>query len=379
MTTVPIEAPSGVPFAILSRPQRRFTSQQTVSNLSAGGSFAVTQLSATGWVRRVSLLFTQSVTVASAGAVVAGDGPWNLISAISLSDATGQPIVQPISGYNLYLVNKYMPSAPPKNGPWPFKNPHLGPEFAFAATATTGTAVFRLDIEFEIDEQTGYGSIPNLDSNASLQLRVDFAPYTNAFSGVTPSAASLSMRVTQEYWAPVGDSIGGVATRSAPPGAGDYLETRYETQTVTASAENLISLTNKGGLIRGVILASRAAGARTAFTAGANVGFLLDNQDINSGITLEDHNNQFRQKSGYFGADLTTSYAPLGAGVMAGIDRGVVVMNWDYLSGGRDSWLNTRAGSQLQARITPGAAATQLEVITVLAQAKELASFYDAA
>ncbi len=156
------------------------------------------------------------------------------------------------------------------------------------------------------------------------------------------------------------------------------METRYETQTVSAAAENLVQLTNRGGLVRGIILVSRAAGVRTALTAGANVGILLDNQPINEGIKLEDHYDQYRRKSGYFGADLTTSYAPLSAGVMSGLDRGVLCQNWDYLSGGRDSWLSTRAGSLFQVKITPGASATTLEVITVLAQVKEPGDFFDA-
>jgi len=369
----------GIPFTVASRPQKRFANTQTVSNLAGGGSFQVVQLAATGWVRRVSLLFTQTVTSASAGAVVAGDGPWNLITGITLTDATGQPVMQPITGYQLYLVNKFLPGGSvATNNPRPWENPHYGPEFDFSSTATAGTATFRLDINFEQDFKTGYGCIPNLDSNASLQLKVDYAISTVAFTGTTTSAASLTMRTEQEYWAPVGGSIAGAAVAQAPPGAGDYLETRYETQTVSASSENLVNLTNRGGLIKGVILVSRAAGVRTAITAASNLGILLDNQPINEGVPIESHNNQVRHMLGYFGDDLTTTYAPPTAGVAVGLDRGVVAMNFDGLSGGRDSWLNTRAGSLFQFKVTPGASATTLEIITQLAQVKDAAAFYNA-
>lgn len=370
---------AGIPFTVASRPQKRYSNVQTVSNLSAGGSFQVVQLAATGWVRRVSLFFTQTVTSASAGAVVAGDGPFNLISGITLTDATGQPVMQPISGYNLYLVNKWLPAGGIyTNNPRAYSNPVLSPEYAFASTATTGTATFRLDIDFEQDFRTGYGCIPNLDSNASLQLKVDYAVHTVAFTGTTTSAASLSMRVSQEYWAPVAGSLAGAAVEQAPPGAGDYVETRYETQTVSASAENLVTLTNRGGLVKGILLVSRAAGTRTAITAASNLGILLDNQPINEGIPIEEHYDQHRRMFGFYGADATTSYAPLSAGVMAGADRGVVPIIFDGLSGGRDSWLNTRAGSLLQVKVTPGASATSLEVVTQLAQVKDAAAFYNA-
>lgn len=367
-----------LPFPIASRDQNRYANVQAVSNLASSGSFQVVQLAASGWVRRIEMLFTQTATFASGGAVVAGDGPWNLIRAVTLTDATGQPVVQPISGYNLYIINKLFSSGAVATnlGALPWGNPHFGPEFAFASTATTATATFRLRLDFEQDAETGYGCIPNLDSNASLQLKVDYDVYTVAFTGTTPSAASLSMRTTQEYWAPVGSSIGGQPVQDAPAGAGDYVETRYETQTISASAENLIQLTNRGGLIKGIVLVSRAAGVRTAITAASNVGLLLDNQPITEGIPVEQHYDQVRRAKGYLGADLTTSYAPLTAGVLPGLDRGVVPFVFDNLSAGRDPWLNTRAGSLLQVRLTPGASATTLEVITLLAQVKSPGAFY---
>lgn len=387
MTVTAAEAPvsptdgtptASVPFAIASRPQKRYANVQTVNNLAGSGSFQVIQLAASGWVRRIEMLFSQTATFASGGAVVAGDGPWNLIRAVTLTDATGQPVVQPISGFNLYLVNKYFASGSiaTNAGGRPFENPMMSPEYAFASTATTATATFRLRLDFEVDSGTGYGCIPNLDSNASLQLKVDYDVYTVAFTGTTPSAASLSMRVSQEYWAPVGSSLGGMSVETTPLGAGDYVETRYETQVTSPSAENLLTLTNRGGLIKGIILVSRAAGVRTAITAGSNLGVLLDNQPINEGIPIEEHYDQVRRGFGYFGADLTTSYAPLSAGVMPGVERGVVPIAFDLLSGGRDSWLNTRAGSLLQVKVTPGASASTIEVITQLAQVKNPGAFF---
>lgn len=368
----------GIRFTVASRPQRRFSQTQTVSNLAGSTSFAPIQLPATGFVRKVALYFTASVTSASAGAVVTGDGPWNLINGVTITDATGQPIMQPISGMNLRLVNKYLSwgSMENTNIPRAYADPMLGPEYAFASTATVGTAVFRLDLDFEEDFNTGYGCIPNLDSNASLQLKIDVGPYTNAFTGTTVSAATVSVRVEQHYWAPVGSNIGGVANATTPIGFGDYVETRYETQTVTPSAENTVQVTNRGGLIKGIIAVSRAAGVRTAYTAGTNVGLLLDNNPVDEGITLESQYDLLRRTYGYIGTDLTTSYAPLTAGTLPGLDRGVMVWPFGALSGGRDSWLSTRVGSLLQLKLTPGASASSLELVTQLAQVKDAGAFY---
>lgn len=368
----------GIPFTVASRPQRRYANVQSVNNLSSGGSFQVIQVPASGWVRGFSLFFTQTVTFASGGTLVTGDSPWNLINNVTVTDATGQPIIQPISGFGLYLKNKYSGRSESVNFQNPGDNPMMSPEYAFATSTTLGGATFRLDLDFEVDSKTGYGCIPNLDSNASLQIKVDYNAYTQIATGTTPSDATLSMRVTQRYWAPVGSSVGGAPVDNAPPGAGDYLETRYETQTVSASAENLITLTNRGGLIKSIILVSRAAGVRTAPTAGANLGILLDNQPIYEGVPIEEFRDETRRMFGYFGADLTTTYAPLTPGVMPGLDRGVVAINFGGMSGGRDSWLNTRAGSLLQLKFTPGASATTVEVYTELMQVKDPSSFYNA-
>lgn len=384
MTSTPVEAqtaasPAGmaIPFPVASRVQRRFSNTQTVSNV-AGGSFAPIQLPATGWVRRLTLLFTASTVWASGGAVVNGDGPFRLITGITVTDATGQPIQQPISAYNLYLVNKISPRPDGENFDTPWEVSNVGPEYAYSSTGTLSTATFRLTIDFEMDSGSGYGCIPNLDSNASLQLKIDYAPSTAAFSGVTIGASTVSVRVGQEYWAPVSNSQGGLAVDAAPVGAGDYLETRYETQPVSASSENLVTLTNRGGMVKNIILISRAAGVRTAVTATTNLGILLDNQPINEGIPIEEHYDYHRRQYGYIGTDIAaaSAFAAIAAGTLPGLDIGVVPINFDGLSAGRQGWLNTRAGSLLQVKVTPGAAATQLEIITQLAQVKDHAAFY---
>lgn len=365
----------GVRFTVASRPQRRFSNSQTISLLAAN-SFQPVQLPATGFVRRIPLFFTFTGTAASTGAVVAGDGPWNLISGITLTDATGQPITQPISGFALYLKNKMSGKIDADNRPLFAANPHMGPEFAYSATSTTFTATFRLWLDLEQDSNTGYGCVPNLDSNASLQVKIDCAAYTVAYTGTTVTVANLSVRIGQYYWAPVGANVGGLPAVTEPVGFGDYLETRWDTQTVSASSENTITVSNRGGLIKNLIVISRAAGVRTAITAASNIGLIVDNNPVDEGIPIEEHYDMVRRLTGYLGADLTTSYAALTAGVLPGLDRGVVAWPFWLYGGGRDSWLQTRVGSLVQLKITPGASATTLEFITEIAQVKDPAAFY---
>ena len=46
------------------------------------------------------------------------------------------------------------------------------------------------------------------------------------------------------------------------------------------------------------------------------------------------------------------------------------------MGGGRDTWLSTRVGTLLQFKVTPASGASQLELITSIAQVKDAAAFY---
>lgn len=373
------DAPAAVavPFIKATRPQSRFGNVQTVSNLSASGSFAPIQLPASGHVRRLSFLVSATYTTSASAAVVAGDAPFNLISGITVTDATGTPVQSNISGYNQQLVNKYFPAGTTKNDSQPYWAPQAGAEFAYAASGTSGSATFRIDVDFEQDANNGYMSIPNVDSNASLQVKVDYAAHSVAFGGGTASAATLSIRLDQDYYAPVSDSINNVPLSSAPPGVGDYLSLKYETQTVSAAAENIVTLASKGGILRGLLIVSRASGTRTAFTAATQFGVILDNTPIHDGVFVERWYDQMRRQTGYLGANVGTTIAPLTAGTVPGIDTGVLAVNFGRQNGGRSSWLPTKSGSQIQLRITPGASATTLEVISLVGNVGDKAAFLD--
>lgn len=372
-----VVAAPGLRFTIASRPQSRFANAQQISN-TVPMDFQPIGVPAAGYVRKLKLEFTQVATFASAGAIVTGDSPWNLITSISVTDAQGQPITQPVSGYVLYLINKYFSAGHVDQAfPRPYNSPQLSPDYDFTVTGgTTARAHFFLELDFEQDANTGYCAIPNLDANANIQVRISAAAYTSAFTGTTPSAVSLTCRIEQHYWLQNPGDVGGVAAESRPRGVGDYLETRIETQTVSAATENIVNVNAKGGIVRGHLIISRAAGVRTAYTAGAPFGIVLDNVAVDEGVTIDSRLNTVRQAYGLIGADLTTTYAPLTAGILPGLDRGVIPVNYGMLSGGRDSWLPTRPGSLLQFKLTPGASATTLEIVTLIAQVKSAPAFY---
>lgn len=360
---------SGIRFPVASRPQRRFANAQSASNANAT-SMQPIPLPATGFVRRISVFFECDVTGTTL-AKVAGDAPFNLISGISLTDATGQSIIQTISGYNLYLVNKYIPGSMDNA---PFTDPRMGTEYSYAVSATSATIKFRLDLDLEQDKDTAYGCIPNLDANASLQLRIDLAPISVAVGG-TVTASNVSARIEQHYWAPVSSTTGGVPNMTVPAGFGDYVETRYENQTVSGNSENTVAATNRGGLIRAVLLVSRANGVRKDFKPKSNVGLVYDNNAVDEGISIESHKDSIRRSTGYVGPEHKLDYSTALNG-LPGLDQGVLVYDFASQGGERDTWLSTRVGTLLQFKVTPDSDATQLEIITQIAQVKDAAAFY---
>ena len=366
-----------IPFTVASRSQSRFSNKQTIDVINGAASFAPIPLPATGHVRAVSILVETSAAFATAGALGGSDGPFSLINSIALTDATGQPVVQPISGFNAYLLQKYLSFGSflsPEQA-----DPTASPDYTYSATAVSGTAKFRLYLVFEQDYRTGYGCIPNLDANASLQLRIEAAGYGAAFAGTGVTAANTSVTVEQIYWAPVGTTTGGVPNAQYPPGYGDFLQTRYETQTVTAAAENTIPVNNRGGMVKGILLVSRAAGQRVAFNPTANLGIVYDNAAINEGVRFDNHNDIVRRLYGFNGPDRSAAANAFQSGTVGttrGIDTGVAAIPFGLLSGGRDSWLSTRVGTLLQVKATPGAAATQLELVTALMQVRDAQAFY---
>lgn len=379
--TTSADAPAALalPFTLASRTVRRFAAVQTANMLAGAGSLQPIPLPAVGWVRAVELEITVSYTTSASAAIVTGDSPWNALSRVSFADAAGTPLIQAMPGYSLYLKNKYIDTGWNMRGVC--SDPRISADYAFSASGTSGTASFRLFIVPEQDPRSGYGCIPNLDANASPILRIDYPAITTLFSGGTASAGTLQVKVYQHFYAPTSRSMGGVATAATPPGAGDYEETRWDSYTVNAATENLTALQSRGGFVKAAVLVSRNAGVRTAFTAGSNVGVLLDNIPLIEGQSLESYYDGIRRQTGFFGPTATTSYAPLTAGTVSGLDAGVLPIlfypeNGRPDEGGfRDGWLPTKVGSLLQVRHTPGASATQLEVITGLMQVRDAGAF----
>lgn len=342
-----------LPFPIASRASTRFSFSESRALGAAPIPINPIQIPAVGYLRKLQLRIRISTV---AGTAFPADGPFSLLSLIEFRTAAGNDIVTPMTGYQWYLLNKYA-------------HPTVMAPFAdakvYGSAATGLTAEFILDIPFEIDPETGLGSIPALASNRSYQLLLTVAPYTtvtNATSG------SITIDGLAYYWTePPANSASGVAQATAPQGLGMINQWQLETPPLTPG-DKLVKSNNVGNIIRSQILVLRnAAGARIDGDFPDVTEVLLDNETL---FYLPKANWKLLMKQQH---GITSNALDGAMGAASTLDSGVYVLSYDAMVGSvagdpansRSQYLPTLDASQLQFRgMNFGAAASTLEIMT---------------
>ena len=348
-------ASAAIPFPIASRMQTREAFNTGAVSLATATPTVNNpiQLPAVGYARFLRL----EVTVTSTGGTAfTADGPFNIISSLGLRTSAGNDLITPQTGYQIFLMNKYgLP-----NVSAPYCDPRLGSQYS----TTAGTAAhFYLDIPFEIDRETGLGSIPMLAANRSYNLSMTFAPYS-VITGA--SAATVSVSGTYHYWTePPSAGASNVTQATAPDGTGMISLWQYENYSLTAG-DKLMKINNVGNILRTVIFTLRnSSGARidtNGWPTTAPIQLSLDNEVMWSGY-LNDWRKMLIQGYGYTGG---TADAALG------MDTGVIVMPFHVLAGSisgdptnsRSQLLPTLDSAQLELRANFGSAVSSLEIQT---------------
>src|SRR5580765_4871075 len=192
-----------VPFC---RAARRKSGQAYQDTYALGASVVTArpiEVPASGFIRYLEFLFVatgagNSATVALPGGTL--NFPWNLIASIQVTNAAGDSITVPLSGYELYLINKYGGVHEPPNC-----DQYNDPQFVAATTGSGGTAgsfSFRLLFPFELDSRDAFCALPNTASNKSYQVIIQWNSIATIFAGGTApnGTMSLSLTVDQHYW-----------------------------------------------------------------------------------------------------------------------------------------------------------------------------------
>jgi hypothetical protein len=190
------------------------------------------EIPSTGFLNDLFVLVEGTTSGNSASVTFAANGPFNVIDTITFTDTNNQPIVGPIDGWDLYIINKY--------GGYAFQDdPRSSPIF----TATTGsggtggTFAFVLRIPVQLVPREGLGSLPNKSASTPFKVKIIVAA-TATIYGTGPTAApSVRVRITPEsWWQPQSADVQGNPLAQNPPGVDTTQFWNKTTYTVSAGS-----------------------------------------------------------------------------------------------------------------------------------------------
>jgi hypothetical protein len=163
------------------------------------------------WIQAVCVAAGNSATVA-----FQGDGPFIGLQQITFQDANQKPIVGPLNGYQLMIVNKY--------GGYQFQD---DPRASVVYSVTTGAGgsggsfTFILYVPLEIVARDTLGALQNKSASSAFQLLITVNTLANLYSTAPTAAPSLTITLLEDGWVqPKGQDATGNPLQQAPPQLG---------------------------------------------------------------------------------------------------------------------------------------------------------------
>lgn len=327
-----------------------------------------------GFVKYVDFDFTHVTAGNAAATAFQADGPWSVVQSMSCTNAAGNSVYVPITGYQWMLTNKYMaPGVDPE-----FFDPRQEPYYSTTtgAGATGGSFRFRLRVFFERDPRDAFLALPNMASNRQYKINLMLAPESAIYTVQPTNDGTLTVTATAYYWSqPQPVNALGVAQQTKPLANGGVGLVRVQTINVTPG-DKILKLENVGNVIRSMIFDVRtAAGARSEADLPATNWIRLNNDNL-FWLTLQQWRRDMAMQLGF------TSVTPEAA---RGPDNGVLA--WTHLNsqhgnvrcdGPRSQWLATLDATLLQWQGTSfGGTAATVNVITDEIQVQDAAALYN--
>lgn len=299
---------------------------------------------AVGFLAKLRLEITATLTAGGASTYNA-DAPWNAIASIVFKNSGGQNIIAPLTGYELYIYNKYGNMGAGLSGAVaPYADPKVGRQYS----ATTTGFHFFLDVPFEIDPSAALGELPALASNRTYQLEIQLAAITTIFGGTVPTAVALTLDTSAIYWdQPPAATNGGQAQATEPVGL-NTLPLVAKENSILPAGEAFTRIANVGNVIRQLIWIKRSS-----------VGVRTDADWTGVAELFVDNNPRLRLKKTEWEDYLQRTYGYTAAAkdVVGGLDTGVYLIPFDAL-------LGSMAGDVMNSRaqLLPTLDATQLQL-----------------
>lgn len=361
----PMASGSGAPAAIpFSRGSTLATMRDASRSYSAGQQDQI-QLQTNAFLECVIMDVILTTSGNSAAVTFAADGPWNVIQSIKLDDPAGQSIITPITGYQLYTLNKYLPDVECRY------DPKADPGYV----ATTGTGAtggsfnFRLVLPIEHRRRDALGALNNSAANQRYLITINIVSAFSTVYGTAPTTAAttLSVQLYQEYWtsppATITTSTGSVQVQSAPTGLGTVGFVRYERHNeVSGGGSPQIQLNNVGDYISTLIFTLRnSSNARDATDWPSEFDWWINDFQVHALETAQ----WIRGMARFYGYNNAVETAN-------GLDNGVFVLFQQFQLFDRadnfapaNQYLPTDATTKLQIRGSVwGSGSSYLEIVT---------------
>jgi hypothetical protein len=173
-----------------------------------------------------------TATAAGNSAAVAfnEDYPFRAMSTFQLSDTGGQPILGPMSGWELMIFVKW--------GGFSFSDDPRDSQTYSAVTgagATGGSFSWILQVPIQFVRREPLGPLPNTNSNNSYQVDITLATLAQIYAVAPTNAPTYVVKVYQDsYRQSSGKDAQKNATVTTPPGLGAVLYLRRNTMELSA-------------------------------------------------------------------------------------------------------------------------------------------------
>jgi hypothetical protein len=334
-----------------------FTTGTVAMSAAAPVPISMIPIPAVGYLAHLDLEVT--VATVSTALTFNADAPWNVLATVEFRTAAGNDIIVPVTGYQLYIMNKYgcqYASAP-------YSDNKASRQYS-VVTGTNGTAHFFIQVPLEIDAANGYGAVPALASNRSYQLQITLGAISTAFGG-TVTSASVTINGTAWYWSePAATTQNGIGQQTQPDGLGSLSQWQADYPPLTPG-DKYIKSNNVGNVLRTVVFVLRNSSSVRIDTNGwpAVSELYLDNEPM----------FYFSQNEWEDWMVKTYGFDTTAKDTAKGLDTGVYVIPFFALAGNdiandampRNQYLPTLDASQLQIRGTSwGSAVSTLEILT---------------
>lgn len=221
---------------------------------------------AEGFMSGLYLLVEGNVTATATGVVgYASEAPFGILDTVELQDTNSKPILGPMTGYELYLCNKY--------GGYTFNDDSRNNADSFLLTS--GSALdfgFVLRLPIEIVHRDALGSLPNKSSSATYTLKLRLGAYAagSVFNAVGLQTVEVRVRVQQFGWMdPEATDIQGNAVQGTPPANGTTQIWDVQGYQGLAAGNMSLRLQGLDTMIRNLIFVLRDNSASSATAAAS--------------------------------------------------------------------------------------------------------------